>query len=167
LSLSSLKTSPQQPSVSISPTHWALHPAQPLSRHLADVTGVDEPFDIVIKGRPPKPVTNVGSSCEYTFMAGVVMHFSDDLYVLFVVKNDQLMSLMAVTIPEPIPLYEEVLDFGWPLLELSIAHIGWPAKISEALFNELDVGISSTLHFWLGQDNGGVGAIGITSGNRI
>ena len=79
---------------------------------LADVTGADEPFDIVIKGRPPKPVTNAGSSCEYTFMAGIVVRFSDDLYALFVIENDQLMSLMAVTIPELIPLYEEVLDFG-------------------------------------------------------
>ena len=79
---------------------------------LADVTGADEPFDIVIKGRPPKLVVDVGSGHEYTFMASVIVRFSDDSYALFIVENDQLMSLMAVTIPELIPLYEEVLDFG-------------------------------------------------------
>jgi hypothetical protein len=79
---------------------------------LADVTGADKPFDIVIKGRPPKPVADAGSSRKYTFMVGVIMRFSDDSYALFVIKNDQLVSPMAVAIPEPIPLYEEVLDFG-------------------------------------------------------
>jgi hypothetical protein len=40
---------------------------------LADVTGADKPFDIVVEGRPPKSVTDVGSGRECTLMAGVVM----------------------------------------------------------------------------------------------
>ncbi|KAF8667728.1 hypothetical protein AX14_006303 [Amanita brunnescens Koide BX004] len=79
---------------------------------LADVTGADEPFDIVIKGRPPKPVVDAGSGCKYTFMASVIVRFSDDSYVPFVIENDQLVSPMAVAIPELIPLHEEALDFG-------------------------------------------------------